>query len=156
MQDLKLYQLILIFLVINFATLGIGGFLMGEGPSSSYYQNLNKAPWTPPGWVFGAAWTFIMICFSLFMAYWVKADFGTSLITLFLVQVVLNIGWNPLFFALHKEVIALVVIALLTLLTGYLLVVTWSKLGYKALLVAPYFIWLCIATSLNAYIFIKN
>lgn len=156
MQDLKLYQLILIFLVINFATLGIGGFLMGEGPSSSYYQSLNKAPWTPPGWVFGAAWTFIMVCFSLFMAYWVKADFGTSLITLFLVQVVLNIGWNPLFFALHKEAMALVVIALLTLLTGYLLMVTWSKLGYKALLVAPYFIWLCIATSLNAYILIKN
>jgi benzodiazapine receptor len=156
MQDLKLYQLILIFLIINFATLGIGGFFMGEGPSSNYYQSLNKAPWTPPGWVFGAAWTTIMVCFSIFMAYWVKADFGTSLIALFVLQVALNISWNPLFFAWHKEALALIVIVLLTLLVGYFLFGNWTKLGIKTLLVAPYFIWLCIATSLNAYILLKN
>ena len=156
MQDLKFYQLLIIFLLINFATLGIGGFLMGEGPSGTFYQNLNKAPWTPPGWVFGAAWTTIMICFSIFMTYWVKADYGTALIVLFALQVLLNIGWNPLFFALHQEAIALVVISLLTLLIGYLLFYTWSAMGPKALFIAPYFIWLCIATSLNAYILFKN
>jgi hypothetical protein len=32
---------IIIFLIINFAALGIGGFLMGEGPSG----DINKAPW---------------------------------------------------------------------------------------------------------------
>ena len=59
---------IIIFLIINFAALGIGSFLMGEGPSGEYYQSTNKAPWTPPGWVFGAAWTLIMVCFSVYMA----------------------------------------------------------------------------------------
>jgi tryptophan-rich sensory protein len=27
------------------------------------YLNLNKAPWTPAGWVFGAAWTSVMLFF---------------------------------------------------------------------------------------------
>ena len=50
---------LLFFLLLNFGALALGGFLMGEGPSSAWYSNLNKAPWTPPGWVFGASWTVI-------------------------------------------------------------------------------------------------
>ena len=62
----------IIFLLINFAGLFIGGLFTGEGVPSDWYQNLNKAPWTPPGWVFGFAWTTIMICFSLFKCLWKK------------------------------------------------------------------------------------
>ena len=93
---------LIIFLVINFAALGIGGFLMGEGPSSDYYQTVNKAPWTPPGWVFGAAWTTIMICFSIYMAYWTDSENDNTVLALFAVQFILNVGWNPLFFNFHK------------------------------------------------------
>ncbi|MEM6378823.1 MAG: TspO/MBR family protein, partial [Bacteroidota bacterium] len=53
---------VIIFLILNFVALGIGGFFTGPGTSSEWYNNLNQAPWTPPGWVFGAAWTTIMIC----------------------------------------------------------------------------------------------
>ena len=74
---------ILIFLVINFAALGIGGFFTGPGVSSDWYTNLNQAPWTPPGWVFGAAWTTIMICFSFFMAFlYEKSYFKKEIIVL--------------------------------------------------------------------------
>ena len=59
---------ILLFLIINFGGLFIGGLFTGEGVPSDWYQNLNKAPWNPPGWVFGAAWTTVMICFSVYMA----------------------------------------------------------------------------------------
>ena len=95
---------LIIFLVINFAALGIGGFLMGEGPSSDYYQTVNKAPWTPPGWVFGAAWTTIMICFSIYMAYWTDSENDNTVLALFAVQFILNVGWNPLFFNFHEIV----------------------------------------------------
>ncbi|QLH45180.1 MAG: tryptophan-rich sensory protein [Bacteroidota bacterium] len=27
---------------------------------------LATSPWTPPGWVFGFAWTLIMVCYSFF------------------------------------------------------------------------------------------
>ena len=51
------YQIILkmrllFFLLLNFGGLALGSFLMGEGPTGMWYSNLNKAPWTPPGWVF--------------------------------------------------------------------------------------------------------
>ena len=45
---------------------------MDNGPMTDWYINLNQAPWSPPGWVFGAAWTTIMICFSIYMAYLFK------------------------------------------------------------------------------------
>lgn len=64
-----MYLKIIIFLVINFAALGIGSIFTGSGVPSEWYQSLIKAPWTPPGWMFGAAWTSIMICFSIFMAF---------------------------------------------------------------------------------------
>jgi benzodiazapine receptor len=59
---------IIVFAVLNFGALGIGVYLMGQGATSDWYQGLNKAPWTPPGWVFGAAWTTIMVFFSIYMS----------------------------------------------------------------------------------------
>ena len=58
---------VIIFLVLNFAALGLGGLFTSKGVPSDWYQHLNKAPWTPPGWAFGFAWTLIMICFSFYM-----------------------------------------------------------------------------------------
>ena len=66
---MKFYQLLIAFLFINFSGLAIGSWLMNNGPLTIWYQNLNQAPWTPPGWVFGFAWTSIMICFSIYLAY---------------------------------------------------------------------------------------
>lgn len=142
----------LIFLVLNFAALGIGGFLMGEGPQAEWYQTMNKAPWTPPGWVFGAAWTTIMICFSIFMGMaWGKVENRQHLAVLYGVQWVLNVSWNPVFFNFREMLIALVLISTLTVLVWYLIVAYRREMGAKVLLIAPYGIWLVIATTLNAY-----
>ena len=66
---MKLLKISIFFLVLNFSALAIGSWLMNNGPMTNWYVNLNQAPWTPPGWVFGIAWTTIMICFSVYMAY---------------------------------------------------------------------------------------
>ena len=58
----------IIFLVLNFSALYLGVILANEGGSSDWYSNLTRAPWEPDGWVFGAAWTSIMICFSVYMS----------------------------------------------------------------------------------------
>ena len=63
----KKFQYILLFILINFGALAIGTYLMDNGPTSIWYLTLNKAPWTPPGWVFGAAWFSIMVCFSIYI-----------------------------------------------------------------------------------------
>lgn len=148
---------IIIFLVLNFAALGIGGFFTGKGVPSEWYNNLNKAPWSPPGWVFGFAWTTIMICFAVYMSYaWTKVSDLKLLVILFALQWVLNIAWNPAFFYFHQVGFALIIISLLTILVGYFLVAYWSDLKIYSLLIMPYFVWLLIATSLNAYILVKN
>lgn len=148
---------LILFLVLNFSALALGGLFTGSGVTSEWYTNLNKAPWTPPGWVFGFAWTTIMICFSIFMAQaWSLAENKTFLILLFAIQWLLNVGWNPIFFYFHQTSVALVVIVLLTLLIGYFIYQYAPSLKWKTLLLSPYFIWLIIATSLNAYAVFKN
>ena len=148
---------VIIFLAINFAALGVGGFLSGKGVPSDWYQNLNKAPWTPPGWVFGMAWTLIMICFSFYMAYAYKElNNKQLLIGLFIFQLILNIGWNPSFFYFHNAALGLKIIVSLTILICFLFFKFWSQLSIKSLLLLPYIIWLFIATSLNLFIFLKN
>jgi tryptophan-rich sensory protein len=66
---MKRAQLILFFLIINMGSLAIGSWLMNNGPKTDWYINLNKAPWSPPGWLFGIAWTTIMVCFSVLLAH---------------------------------------------------------------------------------------
>lgn len=148
---------VIVFIIINFLALGIGGMFTGKGVPSDWYQNLSKAPWTPPGWVFGAAWTFIMVCFAFYMsAAWQSSTNRTMLIGLFVVQFILNVSWNPVFFYYHQALTGLIVISLLTLLVGYFLFGMMPLLKLNVLWVLPYFLWLLIATSLNAYIYFKN
>jgi translocator protein len=148
---------LILFFVINFGALALGGLFTGSGVSSDWYQNMNQAPWTPPGWVFGAAWTFIMICFSVYMTYaWGVSKDKAMLLTLFVVQWILNVSWNPIFFYFQEALIGLVVICALTLLVWYLLFKFRKELGWISLCILPYAIWLAIATSLNAYIYLYN
>lgn len=146
-----------VFLLIGAAGLAIGGLFTGPGVDSEWYKGLNKAPWTPPGWVFGAAWTLIVITFAWFMAQAVdEVENKSKLYVAYAVQWVLNMGWNPLFFYSHETGWGLVVISALTLL------VAWFTFGLRRVVapahyaVYPYFLWLLIATSLNAYIWLQN
>jgi tryptophan-rich sensory protein len=147
----------LLFLILNFAALALGGLFTGSGVSSEWYQNLDKAPWTPPGWVFGAAWTFIMICFAFYMGkLWSNTDKHKHLVVrLYGIQWLLNVAWNPVFFYFQKVDIGLLVIVGL-LLSVLLIAIKFSRIQKSwTLAIIPYVLWLLIATSLNAYIFFK-
>jgi len=152
-----MFTRIVLFLIINFSGLGIGSYFTGKGVSSDWYQNLNKAPWTPPGWIFGAIWTVIMICFAIYMAYaWKFIENTRIVIVLFSLQWMLNALWNPVFFYYQNIILSLVIIVTLTLLIGFFLINYWNDLANKSVLLLPYSIWLLIATSLNGYILFKN
>lgn len=129
---------------------------MNNGPTSKWYLTLNKAPWSPPGWFFGVAWTTIMICFSIYLSYLIELKPAKSFWILFVIQFILNVSWNFIFFNQQQVGLALLEIIALTLLIGYYLFVYGIEVGNKSALIVPYFVWLLVATSLNAYIFIKN
>lgn len=156
-RPLFMWYRTLLFLILNFLALGLGSMLMGEGASSDWYQNLEKAPWTPPGWVFGAAWSLIMVCFAFYMAYaWKLVDNRAALISLYAVQWVLNVSWNLFFFRLQLVLPGLIIIVALTLLVAYFLFAYRASMKARMLWVLPYFVWLLLATSLNAYIYFNN
>jgi len=148
---------IIVFLFLNFGALALGGIFAGSGAGSDWYNELNKAPWTPPGWVFGFAWTTIMLCFSVYMAFlYQKVTDKRNIISLYIIQWILNVAWNPVFFYFHKAHLGLFVIMCLTLLVAYFLFNFRRDLKVYSLLITPYFVWLSIATSLNAYIVFLN
>ena len=154
---MKLPYRILIFLIINFAALGIGSIFTNPGVNSEWYQTLSKAPWTPPGWVFGFSWTVIMICLAFYMGYaWREVINTRNLLGLYILQLILNISWNPVFFKFHRDLLALMIIGTLTLLITYILIAYSREMKNKTWLIVPYFLWLLIATSLNAYIYWYN
>ena len=153
---MKQFKLTILFLIFNFGGLAIGGWLMNNGPMTEWYSNLNKASWTPPGYVFGIAWTLIMISFSIYLGKLFQAENSAKMKLVFLIQFILNVSWNYIFFNQHLVFVGLVTIILLTsLLFIYFFNLSTKANNYKYLLL-PYIIWLCIATSLNLYILIHN
>ncbi len=146
-----------LFLLLNFSALAFGSYFTGKGVPSDWYQQLHKAPWTPPGWVFGAAWSFIMLCFSFFMTLvWPEKQLRGILLPLYSIQWILNVSWNPVFFHFHFTLAGLVIISLLLLVTLALFFTSLRSKPVASLLVLPYIIWLMIATSLNGYIVWNN
>jgi tryptophan-rich sensory protein len=154
---------ILTFLVLNFLGLYWGGKSTGAGVTSEWYAELDKAPWTPPGWVFGVAWTVVMVGFSWFMAGIWRGTAGmeggarTAWMVAFVVAWILNVLWNPVFFAWHQLGAAMAVLLMLTLcIVG----MAWKSHGVPAdgqwrWGVLPYVVWLGLACSLNLYAWVK-
>lgn len=153
---MKQLKITILFIIINFGGLAIGNALMGDGPTGDWYMNLQKAPWTPSGWVFGAAWTLIMLCFSIYLGKLFLENDNSKNRIVFFIQFFLNVSWNFFFFNQQWVLVSLISITLLTsLLFIYFFKLSKSVTNYKYLLL-PYVIWLCIATSLNLYILIHN
>lgn len=153
---MKFLKPFIIFLTINFGALGLGVLLMGTGPTSDWYTSMNQAPWTPPNWVFGAAWTFIMLCFSIYMSFLYIKSPSKKVIILFIIQFILNVSWNFIFFNQHLIAIGLATILLLTFIVTLIMITYLKMMKAKTVLILPYFIWLCIASSLNFYILLNN
>lgn len=156
-SNMKYFLYFLLFVLINFGALFIGTIFTGPAVQDTWYVSLHKAPWTPPGFVFGLAWFTIMLCFSFFMAnVWKNKQLTSGLSTIYAIHIVVNTAWNAVFFYWHATWPALLLIVAL------LVMVLWfTRIGFKTsivqgLLVLPYALWLIIAVSLNAYICFMN
>jgi tryptophan-rich sensory protein len=141
-----------LFFVLNFGALALGSLLMGSSPiENEWYVQLNKAPWTPPGWVFGAAWTTIMLLFTIYLTIQEKGKLNNKrFLALFTLQFLTNVLWNPIFFHFHWTFLGMVVILLL-FISLVLMLLYFKSSGWKSILLLPYLVWLTIAFSLNAY-----
>ena len=149
---------LILFLLANFGGLALGT-IFTEAVTGDWYQGLNKAPWTPPGWVFGAAWSFIMVTFSIYLARaldYYQGGLRKEFLLIFAGAWLLNVIWNPIFFEFQAVRLGLGVIIFLTLFVFRFVQQGWRDMKWEWLLMLPYLLWILIATSLNAYIVWAN
>ena len=128
-------------------------------PVDTWYLALERSPLSPPNYVFGIVWPllYLMIAVAGWMIWQMKSDKQAIAIKrAFILQMILNWSWSPLFFNLHLIGFSLFVILLILALVGYLVYKLFAIEKQAALLLAPYFFWLCFASYLNYYIVINN
>jgi len=163
MKGMNLSRVVIILVIFGVALLG-GYFTDATG---SWYQGITKPLWTPPGWVFGLAWTLIyaLAAISAFMVW----DSGARPVpasgahrprfvigAVFLANAFLNVSWTYLFFQLHLFGASVWDAALLGASVVALIVLIWPLSRAAALLLVPYAVWVGFAIDLTGRIWFLN
>lgn len=129
----------------------LSGRLSNSGFGNAWFDALAKPGWFPPGWLFGLAWSILYVLMALALAHILHARGARgrlAAIGLFLVQLVLNLSWTPLFFAAHQVTAALWLIGLILILAIATTVSFGRIRRLAAWLMLPYLAWLAFATIL--------
>lgn len=130
-----------------------------SGYSNPWFAALVKPAAMPPGWLFPLAWTLLYVLLGLALALILHARGarGRALaVGLFVLQLLLNYAWSPLFFALHEVRAALIVIVAM-LVTAAAATMLFARIRKAAaLLMLPYLAWLLFALWLNFQIMALN
>lgn len=129
----------------------LSGYLSREG-TALYAQIAEKPPLSPPGWVFGVAWTILYALMGIGAArVWAspKTLVRSRGLNLFIAQLIVNFFWSPIFFNARAYGLALVWLLLLWVLV-LLMILEFRKVDKTAAyLQIPYLLWLTFAAYLN-------
>ncbi|MFT4030262.1 MAG: TspO/MBR family protein [Protaetiibacter sp.] len=150
--------LVLLGSVLLATGVGFAGSLATTTHVDGWYADAEKAAWNPPDAVFGPVWTALYLVMAV--AAWLvwrrrhEAEVRPALLA-YLVQLVLNAAWTPVFFALYPAwrvaalwiafgiIVALAAAVLVTILRF------WPVHSVAAVLLMPYLAWVVFASSLN-------
>jgi len=158
MKISQIVKLIIAILVPQFA--GFIGSLATEPAIESWYASINKPSFTPPNGVFGPVW--IILFFLMGLAAFIVWSKGwknkavKGALTLFMIQLILNIVWSILFFGLHSPLAAFIEIIVLWVMI-LLTMIAFFKISWTAgVLLLPYILWVSFASVLNFAIYRLN
>lgn len=138
--------------------------LIGRGwtdtSAGSWYDEVDKPLWTPPGPAFGIVWTVLYV--SMAVAAWLIARHGTRApqvrlaLIAYLVQLGLNLGWTAVFFAAQRPGWAVVEICIL-LAAVVLTIARFAPVSRTAAwMLVPYLAWVTYAATLTIGIAVLN
>ena len=124
-----------------------------------WYDTLAKPFLTPPSEVFAPAWIILYITILASLIVFTITKTRRNKIkgyTCFLIQLLLNIAWAPVFFTMENIVLALIIILLLDIFVILTIKEFYKISQISAGILLPYLIWIIFATYLNIGILILN
>ena len=149
-MTLRQWPGLLISALVCLGVAGLGSIAMtGEIPA--WYATLRKPSWTPPTWVFGPVWTFLYLTMAIAAwVVWRKVGLAGAAkpLTLFAIQLALNLAWSWIFFRFHLIGAAFVDMILLWLAILVTAVAFWRVTPLAGWLLIPYILWVSFATAL--------
>ena len=141
-----------------FATAGAGALFTNQG-LIEWYPGLRKPSWNPPNWVFGPVWSVLYFCMAVAAwLVWRQGGFWQSQmpLTLFAMQLVLNVLWSCIFFGLQNPGLAFIEVLLLWATIAATMVAFWLRSRLAGILFVPYLAWVSFASVLNFMIWRLN
>jgi tryptophan-rich sensory protein len=148
----RYYAVLGLFLVV---VLGVGFSIGLTIRPGAWYEALMKPSFTPPNWLFGPAWSLIYVLIAV--AGWRVATsegLQSRAFGLWVVQMILNWAWTPVFFGAHQIGIGLVVIVALLIMAIAFIILARDRVARWCFV--PYAFWICYAAYLNAGILVLN
>jgi len=136
-----------VFILVNLAAASSGGrFRPG-----AWYAGLARPGWTPPNWAFPVVWTtiFCLNAAAGFLVWQASGAQAWAALAIYGLSLALNAAWSWLFFGRRRMDLALIDVGLLWLSIAAVIAAFVPHSPLAALLVAPYLLWVTIASALN-------
>ena len=149
---------LLVFLAVCFAAAGIGAAVTTP-KIATWYATLTKPSCNPPNWIFGPVWSALYFCMAVAAwLVWRQGGFkdATLPLTLFAVQLVLNVLWSYIFFGLEKPGFAFGEVLVLWAVIAATMIAFWQRSNIAGILFVPYLAWVSFASFLNFMIWRLN
>lgn len=160
MNTQKLIRLIVSIAICQAA--GIIGSVFTVSAIPTWYAGISKPAFAPPNWIFAPVWTtlFLLMGIALFLV-WErylekKGKEEKIAISVFGVQLGLNILWSVLFFGLRSPFLAFIEIIVLWVFIALSIMKFYMISKNAAYLLVPYILWVSFAAFLNYSIWIIN
>lgn len=155
MQAIKLLLSVVICFLPGFIGARINAKAIPE-----WYVYLRKPSFAPPNWVFAPAWTalYLLMAISLFLV-WRKGLSAPGVkvaLTVFVIQLLINGIWTPLFFGLRSPGAGLIAIIALWIAILFTIIRFLGVSRMAGLLLLPYLAWVSYASLLNFWIYRLN
>lgn len=159
---------LLLFLGASALVAALGGLATADNVNG-WYAAADKAPWSPPNWVFGPVWTLLYTAMAVAAwLVWRSRPTGSltpekrAALTAYAIQLVLNLLWTPVFFGLYPAIgtpalwIAFVIIVALAVAVSVTILLFGPISRTAGLLMLPYLSWIVFASSLNLWAALHN
>lgn len=139
------------FLAACLAIAALGGAVTAKSVGT-WYQTLNKPPFTPPDGVFAPVWTMLYVAIAVagWRVWLAGRRAGTrGALTAYAAQLALNLAWSFIFFGHHMIGAALAEILMLLIAIGLTAALFWRIDRLAGGLLVPYAAWVAFAGALN-------